>query len=194
MTLSRVIAVLLLPMLLGAGQFSEQIERGQTKRAGGPAQSYSIRLLPPASFPWIPLDIRTALESRDCLIPQTYQAHSPENVIQGSFRQRGSSDWAILCSHSGSSTLLIFFDGSKKNPAEIITRQNEDMTAVHDLTGVLGFAWGIDPARPLEIKAHSGNKPSGPFDHDGVEDAFLEKGSIIHYFKDGKWLVLEGSD
>ncbi len=194
MNVTRPATILLLPCLMAAGQFSEHMERGKLSRANGVTQSYNIRMLPPASYPEVPASIRATLEARDCLIPQTYQAHEPENVVRGEFRQRGSNDWAVLCSHAGLTTLLIFFDNDSQPPAEVASHLNSDMTAVHDLSGVLGFAWGIDPAHPMNIKAHGGNKTAGPFDHDGIEDAFLEKDSSIHYFKNGKWLVLEGSD
>lgn len=32
------------------------------------------------------------------------------------------------------------------------------------------------------------------FDHEGIDDAFLEKGSIVHYWHDGNWLELTEPD
>ena len=33
-----------------------------------------------------------------------------------------------------------------------------------------------------------------PLDHDGINDAFLEKASAIHYLHRGKWTLLRGMD
>src|SRR4051812_48354547 len=67
----------------------------------GQTRQYVVRHLPPASFPDLPERVATVLEQRECLIPQTYQAHGPENVVRGSFEGAGSQDWAVLCSAKG---------------------------------------------------------------------------------------------
>src|SRR6185437_6192208 len=64
----------------------------------GRSTPYNIRHLPVVSFPQVPMTVREGLGERGCLIPQTYEAHQPENVIHGSFERAGSSDWAVLCS------------------------------------------------------------------------------------------------
>src|SRR3954471_15791408 len=58
----------------------------------GKMVSYLIRRLPVSSFPDLPDAVAEALTQRACLIPQTYQAHRPENVIHASFDRAGSSD------------------------------------------------------------------------------------------------------
>ncbi|MCU1343241.1 MAG: hypothetical protein JWN92_2664, partial [Candidatus Acidoferrum typicum] len=30
--------------------------------------------------------------------------------------------------------------------------------------------------------------------HDGIDDGIFEKGSSVHYFDNGKWLILAGSN
>jgi hypothetical protein len=42
-------------------------------------------------------------------------------------------------------------------------------------------------------QAHDGSKPP-LFDHEGIDDAFLEKGSSVHYWHDGNWLALTEPD
>jgi hypothetical protein len=42
-------------------------------------------------------------------------------------------------------------------------------------------------------RAYGGPEPP-PIDHHGIDDAFLEKGSITWYFYRGKWLQLTGAD
>ena len=41
--------------------------------------------------------------------------------------------------------------------------------------------------------AYGGPKPP-PINHQGIDDAFVEKGSVIWYFYNGKWLKLSGAD
>jgi hypothetical protein len=42
-------------------------------------------------------------------------------------------------------------------------------------------------------RAYGGPEPR-PIDHQGVDDAFLEKASVTWYFHEGKWLRLQGAD
>ena len=53
-------------------------------------------------------------QRRGCLIPQTYEAHAPENVVHASLERPGSSDWAVLCSVNGTVSLLVFFSSSDR--------------------------------------------------------------------------------
>jgi hypothetical protein len=175
--------------LVAAAQEGEQILHGHIGD-----QSYAFRMLPPASFTEIPSVIRSDLQKRHCLIPQTYEARSPENVIHGAFREKGSSDWAALCSQKGNSTLLIYWDDSATKPAEMAAQLDTDTADPHDETNLLGYARGIDPATPKSISETIANKPYGPFDHDGIRDAHIEKSSVIHYFKNGTWMTLAASE
>jgi hypothetical protein len=43
------------------------------------------------------------------------------------------------------------------------------------------------------FEAYGGTKP--PLnEHEGINDAFIERGSVIHYFYNGEWLSLTGAD
>jgi hypothetical protein len=42
-------------------------------------------------------------------------------------------------------------------------------------------------------RAYGGPKPPN-IDHQGIDDAFIEKASTTHYFHQGKWLKLTGAD
>lgn len=170
-------------------QESEQIIHGHKGD-----QSYAFRMLPPESFPALPAPVLRDLEKRHCLVPQTYEARSPENVIHGAFREKGSSDWAVLCSQNGTSTLLVFWDNSATRPAEIAAQPDTDTADPHDETSVLGYARGIDSVQPSSISEVLANKPNGPFDHDGIKDAHIEKSAVIHYFKNGSWTTLSGTE
>ena len=94
---------------------SEQHETGIASVPGSPSVHYTIRLLPVSSFPQLPATVAAQLTRMGCMIPQTFEAHQPENVINGAFKRKGSSDWAALCSErtsprftsSSNRTLLI---------------------------------------------------------------------------------------
>lgn len=173
--------------LLALAQDAEQVVRG---RIGN--QAYAFRMLPPASFPQLPVPVISDLEKRHCMIPQTYEARTPENVIHGSFHEKGSSDWAALCSQNGTSMLLIYWSGSASKPAELAAQLNADNANPHNESSDLGYARGIDTATPTDMNEVISNRASGPFDHDGIRDAHIEKSSIIHYFKNDKWMTLSG--
>ncbi|MGH9586227.1 MAG: hypothetical protein ACRD3F_04710, partial [Acidobacteriaceae bacterium] len=95
---------------------TEQAETGLATIDGHAHVRYRIRLLPVSSFPQLPAQVAKALDAIACMIPQTYAAHEPENVISGSFEKRGSSDWAVLCSVHGVTTLYVFFQSIPTHP------------------------------------------------------------------------------
>ncbi len=70
--------------LMVAAQEGERVLRGHIGD-----RTYAFRMLPPSSFIDLPAPILKDLESRRCLIPQTYEARTPENVIHGAFREKG---------------------------------------------------------------------------------------------------------
>ena len=91
--------------------------------------------LPPTAFPELSRKVIRELQRRGCTIPQPPSASKLHNVISGAFAKPGQTDWAVLCSLKGVSTILVFWNASEKNPAEIATM--EDRT----------FLQGISPER-----------------------------------------------
>ena len=126
------------------------VESGQIV-LDGRSTPYTIRHLPVSSFPELPASVQNLLNLRGCLIPQTYEAHRPENVVQASLMSRGSSDWAVLCSENGSVSLLVFFAGSTAQPTVLASAPETEHLQPHGPNGVLGFDWGIDPAPPEPV-------------------------------------------
>ena len=61
----------------------------------------------------------------------------------------------------------------------------------------IGYSRGIRPVGKdfvtSHYKAYGGRKPPN-IDHQGIDDAFIEKGSVTHYFYNGNWLKLTGAD
>lgn len=169
------------------------VEQGKITVNGKPV-AYRIRNLPIGSFPDLPPAVADALSARNCVIPQTYQAHHPENVIHGSFEHSGSSDWAALCSADGRISLLVFFaSASQSEPQTLVTAAKTECLQPHNPSGELGFDWGIDPASPKRIhEAQAGlaHRPPSP-DHDGLAESILDQKTIYHLFKNGEWDKLE---
>jgi hypothetical protein len=168
---------------------SQLIETGQVT-VNGHTVGYRIRNLPVSSFPDLPQPVVGALTARSCLIPQTYEAHRPENVIHGSFEHSGSSDWAVLCSTKGKVSLLVFFaSGSAAEPIVLATASNTERLQPHDPTGQLGFDWGIDPASPHRVHDAQAGMTHRPatLDHDCLIDSILDGKTVYRLYRNGAW-------
>lgn len=117
-------------------------------------------------------------------------------MIHGEFARAGQTDWAVLCSVNRVSSILVFWNGSESSPASIARRNDRDF--LQGITGdKIGYSREINPAGKAFImqhyQAYGGPKPP-KIDHQGIDDAFLEKASIVYYYHLGKWLELTGSD
>jgi len=162
---------------------------------------YETRRLPPAAFQQLPLALRRDLEQRGCTITQEHFEERPHNVIQGQFARPGQNDWAVLCSIERVPIILVYWGGSPDNPAELA--KGEDMYSLQGLDHIpageeiIGYSRKITPASAETItgyyEAFGGPEPP-PLDHQGIGDAFVGKASVVHYFYQGKWLVLTGAD
>jgi hypothetical protein len=172
---------------------SSLVETGQLSIAGR-AVRYRIRNLPVSSFPELPASIADALNTRGCLIPQTYEAKRPENVIHASLKGPGSQDWAVLCSAQGRVSLLVFFAAaSPDDPAILGAAAETDRLQAHDTSGELGFNWGIDPASPTRIhdaQAGMAHRPPAP-DHDCLADTTVDRKTVYHLYRNGAWEKLD---
>jgi len=171
------------------------------------AAERQIVRLPPTAFPMLPAAIIRELQRRGCTIPQPHEVFSktpttdwfskkPINVVSGHFAKPGQVDWAVLCSVNGTSSILVFWNGSPTKPADIA--RSEDKNYLQGLGGdKIGFCRGINPVGKDYIaehyQAYGGPQPP-PMDHQGIDDVFLWKASAVQYFFDGKWLKLTGSD
>jgi hypothetical protein len=179
----------LLPAI-SPGQLPEAL-----KRQFDEAERRIVRL-PPAAFPELPRNVVRELQRRGCSIPQEAYTKKPHNVIKDQFARAGEFDWAVLCSIKGISTILVFWNGSEKNPGTIAPM--EDRNFLQGITTEnIGYSRGIGTVGKDFIMRHfdayGGPKPP-PIDHQGIDDAFIEKASVTWYFHDGEWLMLSGSD
>ena len=167
---------------------------GQVTVDGRPTP-YIVRHLPVNAFPQLPAAVADALTRRGCLIPQTYEAHQPENVVNASLERRGSSDWAVLCAVEGKVSLLVFF-ASGGDPMVVAWAPETDRLQAHQSTNVLGFNWGIDPASPETVhEAQFGMRHPPPrLDHDALADSVIDRRTIYRVFAKGVWTVIDTRD
>jgi hypothetical protein len=155
--------------------------------------SYVIRRLPVSSFPELPSAVASTLAAYGCTIPQTYEAHRPENVVHAALERAGSADWALLCSAKGTVALMVFFASAPERPMVLATAPETERLQTHDPSGVLGFNWGIDPASPQRVhEAQSGlqHRPPSP-DHDALEDSTIDHRAVFHLYAKGKWTLVD---
>ena len=152
--------------------------------------------LSPAAIPGVPANVVKELERRGCTIPQEAPTKTSSNVIKGEFAKPGQTDWAALCSVNGVSTILVFWNGSEKNPAAI--------APMEDRIYIQGFKkerfWysrGIRTvAKDFMLRHHDtyGGPKLPPINHQGIDDMFVGKASVVWYHHDGQWLKLAGGD
>jgi hypothetical protein len=175
-----------------AGQTTHLVEKGNVT-VDGRAVAYLIRRLPVSSFPQLPAAIAEHLTQHGCSIPQTYQAHRPENVVCASLEQAGSSDWAVLCAARGTVSLLVFFASAPEKPAVLAMAEEKQRLQVHDLTGVMGFDWGIDPASPRQVREAQAAMAHRPplLDHDALAETQINQRTVYHFFAKEGWTTLE---
>lgn len=169
---------------------TEHIESGQIRAPSGDLEQYRIRLLPLSSFPDLPPAIVAQLRDRRCLIPQSFEAQAPENVIRGAFRAAGSNDWAALCSSSGATTLYVFFAGQFDSPIPLRSQPDTAWLGAEPGSNIFGSAWGIATRSLAELQSSRLAAPGVPFDHDAIEDADLERSTTVRYYGSGRWVVL----
>ena len=161
-----------------------------------PGPQAPVRRLPPKAFRQLPAAIINSLQARRCLIPQAEAVRTPHNVISGSFTGANQKEWAVLCSRRGSSSILVFQANSAKLVAEIAAAKDDDYLQ-RDHKGEFYFSRAISTVGEKYIlehyKAYGGPEPP-PITHHGINDAYLEKASVVRYFHNGKWIELHGAD
>ena len=171
----------------------ERIESGVVHTADGRLEKYRIRLRPITSFPNVPLPVVAQLDQRGCMIPQSFEAQRPENVIHGSFEGPGTSDWAVLCSVHGMVSLLVFFGSNPEHPYTLASEPETERLQTYDLSQSLGFNWGIDRASPGDVSESQTRifPPPPPLTHDAIADSVVEHSTIYHYYSHGAWTLVQ---
>jgi hypothetical protein len=156
----------------------------------------AVRRLCVEDYPELPSNVAAVLQGRLCTIPQPNQGGPPRNVIQGDFFRKGQKGWAILCSSGHKSVILVFRTSYDRRPDEI-AESTDDQFIIDTWRGGKVYSREISAVDQKFIlhhyRAHGGLKPP-QMDHDGIDDAFLEKASITWYWQKGRWLQLQGAD
>src|SRR6266550_8097678 len=75
--------------------------------------------LKPSVFKQLPANLVEELHRRGCTIPQDSGFPKRQNVVHGEFTKPGQTDWAVLCSQRGVVTMLVFWNGSESEPAQL---------------------------------------------------------------------------
>jgi hypothetical protein len=156
-----------------------------------------IRRVPPSAFPKLPANVRSALVKRGCTIPQTpfSTRNQPENIVRGNFAAPGQVDWAALCSDGKRSRIIVVWGGPAQCASELA--EMDDFVFI-ELTGEgkVDYSRALSTTSAKQIReaapAHDVSPP--PLNHDGIDDAFLEKASTTHYCYRGEWLHMPFSD
>jgi hypothetical protein len=177
-------------LLVGAVSLNAQLTRQDWLRA----DEQTVRLKPSA-FRNLPSAVRTELEHRGCTIPQPSGAGQPRNAVSGSFITAGQTDWAVLCSRDKRSTILVFRSGTSDHVDQLAEEPDLQHLQVISRDNKIGYSRMLTAVNPQSLRSraikHSALKS---IDHDGIEDAFIEKASLIWYWSGVKWVKVPGAD
>lgn len=160
----------------------------------------NIQYLEIKQFSKIPEKVKKASIAKNCLVPQSFLSTKPHNVVQGHFANSKSQDWAILCSKKGKSSIYIVWEKEKACPSEIATTEDSNYVQHINEQGqknILAFSRYLSAASKATILKHQkeyGGLLPKSLDHQGIDDSFVEKGSLTYYCEKGKWLTLTGAD
>jgi len=154
-----------------------------------------IRRVDPREFKELPIDLIQELKKLGCAVPQTFTSKKRHNVVSGTFAKKGQKDWAVLCSRDRSSSVLIFWGGDKQCPSEILpSKDREWLQGTGDGIGYSRAIRAVDKNFIVShFEAYGGPTPPTIL-HQGIDEAFIEKASVVHYCHKGKWLRLTGAD
>jgi hypothetical protein len=176
---------------LGASLWIAMITVGlaaaQTDRASG-------RLAPVSDFPELPAAIAQDLANRGCRIPQIKDVPERHNVVRGEFKKPGQHDWAVLCMQRNSSVIFIYWNESAKTPTQLAPLDETLTPSKRGYFRILHVAGEKFIRSHYDAYAPEMEPLPEVLDHDGIDDGIFEKGSSVHYFDNGKWLTLAGSD
>jgi hypothetical protein len=184
-----IFAILLVHLL--TGRPGDQIPAGDVWSR---ADAQTARLSP-AAFPQLSAAIRTELHRRGCTVPQAYTGGAPHNVIRGAFRTPGVIDVAVLCSRGRTSGIVVFWGADPRQASELAVQSDAVRLQVVGPDRI-GYSRLIKTASQRFMRGqHQRHNIVAPLvEHDGIDDAFLEKGSMVWCWREGKWIQLAGTD
>jgi hypothetical protein len=176
-------------LLVGAVSVNAQLTRQDWLRA----DEQTIRIKPSA-FPNLPSAVRTELEHRGCTIPQPSGASQSRNAVSGSFIVAGQTDWVVLCSRDKRSAILVFRAGTYDHVDQLAEEPDLLYLQVISRDDKIGYSRMLTSVNPKSMRSRAKGTGLKAIDHDGIEDAFIEKGSLIWYWSGVKWVKVSGAD
>jgi hypothetical protein len=181
--------VILICLLVSCLRASSIIEAQLTRADWRRADEMVVRLNP-SDFPNLPPELRTELEHRGCTIPQPYNAGGQKkNVITGAFTSPVQNDWAVLCSHEKLSAILVFPGGRSNQVAKLAEEPDSQYLQVVSSGSEIGYSRLLAVATAEVVRQHFAHG-----DHDGIENTFLQKSSVVWYRSGGKWKRIPVAD
>ena len=153
----------------------------------------SIRRLAPSMFPQVPASVRHDLETRGCLVPQTWLGRAPQNAIRGAFTTANAIEWAILCSVRDTSQILIYRlrRSSTSRVVDSLERSGDGAWLQDIGAGRTGYSRLIHALPRQRISGWRADvdrhRIPQPIDHDAIEQSFIEKASQAFYFARCRW-------
>lgn len=184
------ITIFLFSMTLVVAQATYGQDRWQSADA-------AIDRLSPTTFSRLPRPIIRNLEARGCTVPQSFGNRQPHNVTSGEFARIGQRDWAVLCSRNRVSSILVFWGGSTQGVSEIAKSADRTFLQTIDGQGSIGFSRTIEVVGKEQIldyyREFAGRKPPRT-SHQGINDGFVGKASVVRYYHRGRWLERQGAD
>ena len=162
----------------------------------GAACLANINYLDANQFSEVPVAIQKVIESQNCKVPQSFVSKSPHNVVQGSFANKKSKDWAFLCSKNGKSSIFVIWEKEKSCPSEVAAAEDSNYIQETNKNNS-AFSRFLSTASKETILKHQKNYGGSlpkHLSHQGIGDAFAEKASVTYYCEKGKWLSLTGAD
>ena len=148
-----------------------------------------IMRLAPSTFRELPRHAAVGLEAEGCSVPQAWGENEPHNVVIGSFGAPGQTDWAVLCSQEGNSSIVVIWGGRVSCPSPIAPPlADRSFLQNTGLDGIL-FSRGIASIRldPRYWAYPEGLLPDS-LNHAAISDSFYEKGATAYYCEGGVWL------
>lgn len=161
----------------------------------------AVPALLPERFRSAPAEVRIDLARRGCRIPQNQLSDDarPNNVVTGRFRSANALDWAALCSREHTTFLIVYWNGAAKDPWIGSSSADENWMQWMGPTEGWRYSRSIGTAEPARIRrlneafGNPGTLPE-PLEHDGIEEAFAGKASIISYWLHDRFVELTGMD
>jgi hypothetical protein len=93
--------------------------------------------------------------------------------------------------------VLIFWGGAEPGPPTEFPRSSDAGFLQGIGEGRIGYSRVLVIASPGQIREYAasfGGSLPKVLDHDGIEDAFAGKASVVAYMEGGHWLALTGAD